>query len=301
MKIISKVESPGKSVYEDGLLIIEGKDELDINIFIFDGRRAWAESGDAKKLCADFNAESTGQMATQFFIKKLKKRVYLMTEELSSSFGEVLKRYNYDLSRPEGLPGCAMTAMTINKESRSVFFVHLCDTKIILFNDQEKIHIPTIDNMDAFDRKVFRLAVKNAEILGVTPRKAMWEIDYTQHDSLMDPKILDYKYRKLENVDRRAGIGVLNGMSNAGKFQQSGTIPLGSFNHILVCTDGLSFPCGVDEPAPWQEMINFLLQNNFDLEILVQEIRKREDNDKEFVKYPRFAYHRDATGVLIKI
>ncbi|MCK4744836.1 hypothetical protein KAS41_02130 [Candidatus Parcubacteria bacterium] len=297
MEIISEVRAPGKSVYEDGILIIE--DKSDINIFIFDGRRAWQESGDAERLCADFGAESTGQAATYFFIKELKKCMYLMTDQLSSSFGEVLKRHGYDLSRSEGLPGCAAATVLISKYSMS--FSNLCDTKIILFNKQGEFSIPTIDNMDHFDRKVFRLAAKNAEILGITPRVAMWEVDYSKHPDLIDPKFLDYENRKLENINIRAAIGVLNGMPNASRFQQNQSFFIGPYDYILICTDGLSFPCGVDEPVPWQDMIFFLLQNNFDLELLVQEIRRREDDDKEFIKYPRFAYHRDATGVLIEV
>ncbi len=298
MKIISKVEASGKSAYEDGLSVVENDDR--ISVAIFDGRRAWKESGDAERLIRDYGAESTGRFVANFFVGLLSKLNYLGINQMNVRLAQLLSRYEYDLSKPEGLPGCAATTVSIN-ENGMISFSHLCDTKIILFNQLGEFFIPTIDNMDAFDRRVFRLAVENAKKLGVSPRVAMWEVDYSQYPELTDPKKLDYQHRKLENVDLRAGIGVLNGMSSAGRFQQIGILPIGSFNHVLICTDGLSFPCGVDEPVPWHEMIFFLLQNNFDLELLVKEIRRREDADREFIKYPRFAYHRDATGILIKM
>lgn len=308
IKIISKVKAAGKSTYEDALRIFYTQGQGWPSIAIFDGRRAWQESGDSERMLTDHSAESTGQLAADSAAHIIAEQVSIGgpaygLKEINRLWGEALKNYGYDLSKPEGLPGCAATVATINPKERWLTFAHLCDTKIICFDTKGNYFIPTVDQMDLWDRKVFRLTVENATKLKVSPRTAMWEIDYDKFPNLTDPKSLDHKHRMLENMVVAAGIGVLNGMAmtSMDKFMQTGSFPIGGYEYILICTDGLSFPCGVDKPVPWQEMIHYLLKHKLSLNTLASEIRDRESSDTEFVRFPRFAYHRDATGVLIKV
>ncbi len=130
----------------------------------------------------------------------------------------------------------------------------------------------------------------------------MYETDYSEHTDLINPIELDTRHRALENMDHEAGIGVLNGMESAVEFMQVGEIPIGGWEYLLLATDGLSFPTGVDDPYDWEEMVAFMLEHKLDLEALADEIRRRESTDMEdFWTYPRFAFHRDATGVLLRL
>ena len=305
-KILSKVEAPGKSsAYEDSLAIVSHDNDLFVGVF--DGRRAWKEGGDAERMVAEHNVQSTGQAAALAASEKMRRICGVFEEpwafayEINYWWRMTLQYYRYDFKKPEGLPGCAATIVRFLEKKRAISFANILDTKIILFNEKAEFFIPTIDHMESWDRIVLRIAVNNGKALGVSPRAALWEVDYAKHPSLRDPKAVDNEHRRLENVSYEAGLGVLNGMSSAVHFIQTGTFPMGRFQYALICTDGLSFPPTLEESPPWKEMVQFLLTNNLDLELLVKEIRRREDDDREFIKYPRFAYNRDATGVLIEI
>jgi serine/threonine protein phosphatase PrpC len=311
--VVATLESSGDGVYEDVLCVIEeSADNPFLCAGVFDGRRAWKEGGDAEALIQNCNTESTGQAVAQFAARQFSHYclrrgiIYRPFCEILLNINrdwrvQVLNHCSYETDVPEHLPGCAATMVRINQKDSLLEFAHVCDTKIILFKKNGSFLVPTIDNMYKLDRILFDLMLKNAEKLGTSPRVAMYETDYTNHPDLKPPIELDLEHRSLENKSIEAEVGVLNGMENMEVFYQTGSVLLDEWDYLLLCTDGLLFPAVVGEHHDLEGMIQFLLNHELSLDTLVQEVRRIEDSDLNFERYVHFAYHSDATGVLLEL
>ncbi len=175
VEIISTVEGlcqaghgQRERVDEDALCVIQDGPDEAFWAAIFDGRRAWQEGGRHNELATNLDAKTTGQAAAWFAVNAFQKCVQ---RGLASSpidvlcaanlhWGEMLVQFGYDLDAPEHLPGCAATVLRIDQERRILKFAHWCDTRIILFSPDGKRFIPTLDNMDRWDRIVLKVACR---------------------------------------------------------------------------------------------------------------------------------------------
>ncbi len=188
-KIIGSIKSAGDSTFEDSFVIVRLPDSLLLSAA--DGRKAWEENGDSKRLRQGY--ESTGQFCAQLATRLVANigdtgftPANLMIE-INDFLKDQLADHDYDLSHPEGLPGCAAIIVKVNFNG-IIEFANLLDARLILFDRYGNFIVPTIDNMDRLDRIALQIAVHNAQKLGVSVRQAIFETDYALHSNLTDPR-----------------------------------------------------------------------------------------------------------------
>ena len=291
MEIIKKIRGSGGDICEDTIASYEKNGQL--FLAVFDGRRAWRENGDAAGIIRDYGQGTTGAALAKLCADMFIKGMGLLA--INGEIGRILRQYGYDLSKPEGLPGCAATTAMVDPKAGQISFSHVCDTKLILFRPGSDLRWET--ETQSLDPEVLALTVTNAAALRTSPRQALWETDYCG-SALTDPKKLDMLYRGRENISH--GLGVLNGMPAMIDFLQSGEIATAPYSHLLLATDGLALPSLPNEDS-WRATVRYLSAHELKLRSLLRQVRERQDSDPDFIRYPRFAARTDASGILVKL
>ena len=200
------------------------------------------------------------------------------------------------IENPERRPMSTATIVNIDFQRLSLNLSHITDsililwrkdgTSILLTPDQVE---PTIISFRAALREVRdeQLALPNPSL-----RK-----------NIKDPRIQNTlqndHFARLHSRDG-TGFGVINGTIDAEQYIVDGFYSLTNVEKILLCSDGL-FPEGFES----SELISRqLLLEQFQLggfESVINWKRSIENNDPEWIEYPRIKHSDDASGIMIEL
>ncbi|SDY20802.1 protein phosphatase 2C domain-containing protein [Salimicrobium album] len=183
---------------------------------------------------------------------------------------------------------CALAAISIDRERLSLEYAHAADCMIFLQYANGDIRTVTYDLLSHFDQKAINEIVKLRS--GQTKKTPISEARKEVRSTLIEN-------RALLNTD--AGYSVIDGSKEAMKHLESGRLSLKKVTAILLLSDGLMMPTGLEEADGWEQSANIAFQYGVDR--LVSAVEERENDDPECITYPRLKMKDDKTAVLIEI
>ncbi len=92
--------------------------------------------------------------------------------------------------------------------------------------------------------------------------------------------------------------GVLNGESQMRQFLRSGVLSTSRIKHLLLFTDGLHLSNSIRDIVDFPSMVEIFLRTGLDG--LHRAVRRREMNDPECCKFPRFKRHDDIAAISLE-
>ncbi|PBB05998.1 PP2C family serine/threonine-protein phosphatase [Salimicrobium humidisoli] len=183
---------------------------------------------------------------------------------------------------------CALAAISIDRERLSLTYAQAADCMIFLQYRDGDIRTVTYDLLSHFDRKAIDEIVEMRS--GQNKKAPISEARKAVRSTLIEN-------RSLLNTD--AGYSVIDGSKEAVKHLESGRLSLKKVTGVLLLSDGLMMPTGLEEADGWEQAAAIAFQHGLDR--LVSEVEERENNDPECITYPRLKMMDDKTAVLIEM
>lgn len=183
---------------------------------------------------------------------------------------------------------CALAAILTDMDHLLLDYVHAADCMIFLQYENGDIRTVTYDLLHHFDQKAIN------EIVALRKQKGD-QVEMAEAREDVRPMLIEN--RSLLNTND--GYGVIDGSDAALNHLESGRISLKKVTGILLLSDGLMLPTGLEESDAWKQSAAIAFHSGLDG--LLHEVEKRENRDPECVAYPRLKMNDDKTGVLIEL
>ncbi|MFA4887176.1 MAG: protein phosphatase 2C domain-containing protein [Candidatus Nanoarchaeia archaeon] len=244
------------------------------NLFaVFDGMTSLNKFTDAKKRTGGFLASSVAKEAF-----KKKRSLVQLTELANKKIKKEMIKNGIDISKKENLFGTALAAVRI--KGNVLEWIQLLDCLIIVVYEDNSFKL-LVEDYDA-DKEIMR----KWKELGSKSKEDKWKI--LKEDIIED--------RKKQNVN----YGCLNGEKEYINFLRKGSISLQRVKGVILFTDGL-IPVGEDPIAQvdFKSRVDEVME--LGLKEVVKKTRRKEDNDLECEKFPRYKKHDDIGAILIRL
>lgn len=285
----------GTSINEDAVAL--KKEDGSIRIAAFDGSANsivcpyLAELGiNGARFVSGFLQEQLLQSSLSVspvdFLAESNRKLQIALENLLKENG---------IKNPPRLPMSTATVVDINLREQTLRYAHVGDCQLHLqYRDGTTAQILR-DQVEPSFQTVLR---EFARIVEEESSKNGGSVKACLHDEGLLYELHEVHLPKL-NALSGDGFGVINGTEEVLQYIESDVLPIQNIQQLILCTDGL-IADGLDQMA---DDIQRTLFTHFSTEGFPGVIawkQQIENEDPEFLRFPRFKHSDDASGVSVR-
>lgn len=204
--------------------------------------------------------------------------------EINDLLREQMVLENIDLEKKEELWGAAVAIVRVQDDG--IEFIQTGDCMILAVYDDDEVRPLTWRQVSHLEAPAF----------------AKWQEGITKglkNQKELHETIIDTIKKNRYQSNTNGGYGVLNGEKSAVRFFEYGKINLTCLKHILLLTDGMSWPSSLvpEQSSYWSNVAHKIL--NKGIKLYSEELIELEENDPECINHIRFKKSDDKTAIVI--
>lgn len=219
--------------------------------------------------------------ANQFIAEETVKSYEAMEEKFAGSSIEDIPKLQRSST------GAAI--IQLNQDLVSFDYVHAGDCMIILQYENGDIRFITYDLISSLDQRAIE------ELVRLQNETATKYLSFAEKKEHLKPLLKENR----RQLNTKHGYGILDGSKAAIQHLEYGRIALKRVQQILLISDGLQIPFGLEETKVWKKTAAYAFQHGLDK--LLENIENRETEDTECIVYPRLKPADDKTALLLEL